>query len=33
MGNNSNTIIMYLFLYTGTKFFKGRIFSLLPSLL
>ena len=33
MGNNLNTVIICLFLHTGTKFFNGRIFSLLPSLL
>ena len=26
VSNNLNTIIIYLFLYTGTRFFKGRIF-------
>ena len=30
MGNNSNTVIVYLFLHAGIKFFKGRIFFLLP---
>ena len=30
VGNSSNTVIMYLFLHAGIKFFKGRIFSLLP---
>ena len=30
MGNNSNTVIMYLFFHAGTKSFKGRIFFLLP---
>ena len=29
VGNNLNTAIVYLFLHTGTKFSKGRIF-LLP---
>ena len=33
MGNNLNTVIMYLFLHAGTRFFKGRIFFLLPLLL
>ena len=26
VGNNSNTIIVYLFLYIGIKSFKGRIY-------
>ena len=32
VGNNLNTVIIYLFLHAGTKSFKGQIFSLLPSL-
>ena len=32
VGNNSNIIIMYLFFYAGTRFFKGRISFLLPLL-
>ena len=30
VGNNLNTVIVYLFLHTGTRFFKPRIFFLLP---
>ena len=30
VGNNSNTVIIYLFLHAGTKFSNRRIFFLLP---
>ena len=33
VGNDLNTVIIYLFLYAGTRFSKGRIFFLLPSFL
>ena len=30
VGNNLNTVIMYLFFHAGIKSFNGRIFFLLP---